>query len=173
MTQKEHDKKFNELNVQLAEAEKQAQEIRDELDKLSKVPVEPERRWKPELGQRYYYITSAGKISSDLWLGNSDDLPKFVIGNVFQTKEEAEFVVERLKVIAELKEFAEPDNSQWNSLYDHYSISYNHNKGGLDIDTWSVMKSDSIYFESKDKAREAIEVVGEDRIKKYYLRVKE
>lgn len=90
-----------------------------------------------------------------------------------ETKEEAEFEVERLKVIAELKEFAEPDDRKWNSLDYHCSISYNHNKGGFDIDAWSVMKSDSIHFESKDKAREAIKAVGEDRIKKYYLRVKE
>lgn len=173
MTQKEHDKKFAELNVQLAGAEKRVQEIRDELDKLSKVPVEPERRWKPELGQRYYYITSAGKIFSDLWLGNSDDLLKFVIGNVFQTKEEAEFEVERLKVIAELKEFAEPDNRQWDNVTWQWNIIYNHNDADVCAEQWTYIHADSIYFRSPEKAEEAIKAVGEDRIKKYYLRVKE
>lgn len=174
MTQKEHDEKVNELKVSLVEAEKQIQDIRKELDELDKVKIDPEsRRWKPNRGQIYYLVSDTGSVAYTIWYNSNCDLLRFAIGNVFKTKEEVEFEIERLKVITELKEFAEPDDSQWNSLYDHYSISYNHNKGGLDIDTWSVMKSDSIYFESKDKAREAIEAVGEDRIKKYYLRVKE
>lgn len=37
MTQKEHDEKVNDLKNSLIEAEKQIQDIRKELDELSKV----------------------------------------------------------------------------------------------------------------------------------------
>lgn len=173
MTQKEHDEKVMILRVSLVEAEKQIQDIRKELDELDKVQIEPEsRRWKPNRGQIYYLISDTGSVTYTTWYNSNDDLLRFTLGNVFKTKEEAEFVVERFKVIAELKEFAEPDDRKWNSLDYHYGISYNYNKGGFDIDAWCVMRSDSIHFESKDKAREAIEAVGEDRIKKYYFQVK-
>lgn len=174
MTQKEYDEKVNDLRISLVEAEKEIQDIRKELDELDKVKIEPEsRRYKPMGGQTYYYIVSDGDVFHGTWNNDLPDRLRFAVGNAFETKEDAEFEVERLKVIAELKEFAEPGDREWNSLDYHCSISYNHNKGGFDIDAWSVRKSDLIHFESKDKAREAIKAVGEDRIKKYYLRVKE
>ena len=172
MTQKEHDEKIDKLRISLVEAEKQIQDIRNELEELNNIKIEPEsRRWKPERGQIYYYIASSGDIFHETWNEGYDDLLRFAIGNVFKTEKEAEFEFERLKVIAELREFAEPENRVWNGLDYHCSIFYNYNRGGLDIQLWSIMRTDSIYFESKDKAREAIKAVGEDKIKKYYLRV--
>lgn len=173
MTQKEHDEKVNDLRVSLVEAEKQIQDIREELDKLDKIEIEPEsRRWKPKCGQRYYYITPDGRIFNDLWVGNRYDLLKFAIGNCFETKEEAEFEVERLKVIAELKEFAEPNDSPWDGCKSHYHIGCCGDTKHIEISGNLIYRLPTIYFESREKAEEAIKAVGEDRIKKYCLRVK-
>ena len=178
MTQKEKDEKFNELRISLVEAEKQIQDIRKELDELDdeldKVQIEPEsRRWKPKRGQTYYCITSDGEIVSNTWNEGCYDLLRFTIGNCFETREEAEFVVERLKVIAELKEFAEPDGSPWDSNAGQFNIIYNHNEIDVCVEHWTYIQTDSIYFKSRERALEAIKAVGKDRIKKYYLRVKE
>ena len=172
MTKKEHDEKIDELRISLVEAEKQIRDIREELDKLDAVKVES-RRWKPEYGDDYYYISPGGKVCHDKWSEHNVDFNRYAMGNVFKTEEEAEFEIERLKVIAELKEFAEPEDREWNSLDAHYTIIYNHNMGNLSVESWSVLHVGSIYFESREQAGEAINAVGEDRIKKYYLRVKE
>lgn len=174
MTQKEHDEKVNDLKVSLVESEKRIQDIKKELDELDKVKIEPEsRRWKPNRGQTYYFIGAVGSVICTTWYNSSDDLHRFAIGNVFKTKEEAEFVVERLKIIAELKEFAEPDDAEWDKLPRHYSIYYDSYFKSVRTCCDSIFKFSVVHFESEEKAKEAIKAVGEDRIKKYYLRVKE
>lgn len=174
MTQKEHDKKVTELMTSLVEAEKQIQNIRKELDELDKVEIEPEsRRWKPKRGQTYYFITATAEIISNTWNEGYYDILRFAIDNVFETYEEAEFEIERLKVIAELKEFAEPDDSPWNSESVHYYIDYIIQSSQISISSVWCSQHLDIYFKSIERAREAIKAVGEDRIKKYYLRVKE
>ena len=66
--------------------------------------------WKPKNGETYYFIRPDG--DSD-WLRNQNDrtdkklLP---IGNCFQTKQQAEIMVEQLKVIHELQKFAYENN---------------------------------------------------------------
>ncbi len=172
MTQKEKDEKLNELNVQLAEAEKRTQKIRDELDELSKVQIEPRpRRWRPNWGQKYYFINATGSVTCDIWYNGMDDIHRFAIGNCFETEEEAKFVVERLKVIAKLSEFAEPDDRQWEDS--NWTIIYSNEKHEVRAENWYSIQNATLYFESRAKANEAIKAVGIDRIKKYYLGVKE
>lgn len=174
MTQKEHDEKINDLRISLVEAEKEIQDIRKELDELDKVNIEPaSKRWKPEGGQTYYHLVSDGEIFRGTWNNDRPDILRFAIGNVFKTKEEAEFEVERLKVIAELKEFAEPDDREWDGHTHHYHISCYGATDTISIFCCEIVKNPTIYFESQEKAHEAIKAVGEDRIKKYYLRMKE
>lgn len=174
MTQKEHDKKINDLRNSLVEAEKQIQDIRKELDELDKVKIEPEsRRWRPERCQTYYYISPNGDIIGDIWAESPYDLLRFALGNIFKTREEAEFEVERLRVIAELKEFAEPEDREWDNRNEHFKIVHKIFSDIVCASYWTSVRDGTIYFESKEKAEEAIKAVGEDRIKKYYLRVKE
>ena len=174
MTQKEYDEKVNDLRISLVEAEKEIQDIRKELDELDKVKIEPEsRRYKPMSGQTYYYIVSDGDIFHATWNNDHPDLLRFAVGNVFETKEEAEFEVERLKVIAELKEFAEPEDREWDGCNSHYHIGRCAGANTIKILNNSSYRYPTIFFESSKKAEEAIKAVGEDRIKKYYLRVKE
>ena len=58
-------------------------------------------RWKPEMLQDYYRVGSDGKVYDDVWENTPYiDNGRFEIGNCFQTKEEAERVVEYLKALA-------------------------------------------------------------------------
>ena len=175
MTQKEHDEKASELWFQLSEAEKQIQDIRKKLDELNSVKIEPEsRRWKPKEGETYYFISNLGVALSTTWTGVCHDSLMFAIGNVFETKEEAEFEVERLKVIAELKEFTESKDRSGKWLYTaHYAICYSHYAKEVQVGEYNYYTPTDILFESKERAKEAVKSVGEERIKKYYLRVKE
>lgn len=58
-------------------------------------------RWKPERLRDYYYVSSSGAVYDDVWNDTPNiDHDRFDIGNCFQTKEEAEQVVEYLKALA-------------------------------------------------------------------------
>ena len=61
-------------------------------------------RWKPEARHDYYCVTSDGSVVKDDWSNWCLDDGRFEIGNCFQTEEEAEKAVERLKAWERLKD---------------------------------------------------------------------
>ena len=66
--------------------------------------IEESTRWKPETDQEYYCIGSDGSVMGDDWCGLSIDHNRFDIGNCFESREEAEKAVERLKSWERLKD---------------------------------------------------------------------
>ena len=126
--------------------------------------------WKPKAHEMCYSIDDAGNICEWYWLDSrEDDEASLAIGNVFRTREEAEFELERLKVIQELKQFSRP----FKRGKKNYNIYYSSGDGELDISTHINALHADIYFETEEKAWDAIDVVGVDRIKKYYLEIPE
>jgi hypothetical protein len=132
-------------------------------------------RWKPEEGDTYWFINDIGDICKSTWDNVNTDRKRYLIGNCYQTKEECEFAREKLKVIAELKEYAEPKDRAWDGKNSHYFFyyDYDYTERKVNIDWTTMAKQNEIYFESKEKARQAMEEVGEGRIKKYYLEAEE
>lgn len=133
--------------------------------------------WKPINGDRYFSINSVGVLIDVRWEDDNFDLKRFNLGNCFKTEDEAEFAAERLKVIAELKRFAEEHNpadfdrneygvDKWYLYYDQLNecVIVAYNKYGFN--------SEAI-FASPDVAKAAIQKVGEERLKKYYFKIPE
>ena len=66
--------------------------------------VNESTRWKPEESQNYYHVGGDGFVYSDTWAnGSAVDNGRFEIGNCFESREEAEKAVERLKAWKRLK----------------------------------------------------------------------
>ena len=95
------------------------------------------------------------------------------IGNAFETKEEAEWMLEHLKLIHEMKEWIkENDDDFKNNSEDEMQHKFHLGitSDGLDYYWSSIFNfGNIIYFSSKDKINEAIEHFGEERILKYYF----
>lgn len=124
-----------------------------------------------EYNSKYWYILD-GKVCASIWTGSEDDKSRLCIGNAFHTKKEAEFALEKLKVIHELKQFAEPKNTVWDFNKYHYAICSDCTS--TVISNYSIInKYLDITFATEEMARKAVEAVGEDRIKKYYFGVEE
>ena len=161
---------------------KELDEIKQKMAKIGKKIVEIEKKieeegknekWKPQKGNIYWFISNSGCVSESRWDNDCIDRGRYLIGNYYQTKEECEFAREKLKVIAELKKFEEPKNRAWGWGNIHYFLYYDCTMKEVDISCGQIFKRSEIYFESEKKAKQAIDVVGEDRIKKYYLGVEE
>ena len=71
----------------------------------------------PVESEAWYQITGDGCTQEYNWHNNDFCWQCYTIGNYFKTREEAEFAVEKLKVIAEMKRFAEEHNEwiDWNN----------------------------------------------------------
>ena len=136
-----------------------------ELEELAK-----EEQEFPQAGDMYWYIDNDGEVMEMEWQGNEYDQGRLSIGNVFKTKEEAEFAAEKLRVETELRKFSRPFKyGDWN-----FEILWNNHENNTELD-WSgyVVRQSVIYFESGETAEKAIESVGKERIKKYIFGVED
>lgn len=134
-----------------------------ELEEQSK-----EEQEFPQDGDGYWYIDDEGYILNEEWDGLDFEEYRLAIGNVFKTKEQAEFASEKLKVEAELREFSKSFELD---SYNHY-IFLDTDSDCLGVDSLSYCQSQgTIHFESEGKAQQAIQSVGEERIKKYIFGV--
>ena len=150
--------------------------LQEELKALKKRIAELEELAKeeqefPQDGHWYWYITSDAGIGMSSWEEFEYQKEQLSIGNIFRTREQAEFALEKLKAEAELRKYSRPfkegENENWFILWGTY-------KKEVQID-WSrkLVRQGTIYFESRKKANEAVESVGEERIKKYLFGVED
>ena len=142
----------------------------NEKIKALKAEVQQEKEF-PQEDDMFWFINTFGKPVWSTWGESITNRQLIEIGNMFRTKEQAEFEVEKLKVEAELRKYSRPfkegENENWFILWGTY-------KKEVQID-WSrkLVRQGTIYFESRKKANEAVESVGEERIKKYIFGVEE
>ena len=160
---------ITELQAQLealkehqAKGEEQIRQLEIELEQA----IEAEKSW-PQYGDKYYFLSDGEDFSQTTWRDDSFDFGTLKVGNCYRTQEEAEFEVERRKVMTELKKFSR----EFVVGERNYYIKWDFDVSDFFTDFGVFHKLDSLYFESIEKAWEVIKMVGEDRIKKYILGV--
>ena len=126
----------------------------------------------PQVGDTYWFIDSTGFAKRSKWEGDNIDNTRLAIGNIAPTKEEMEFERERRKVIKELEKYAEKDK-KWNRKNKHHHILWDYTSNKVDYFQSLILQGADIYFESVEKAKKAVKAVGEDRVKRFYLRVED
>ena len=150
-------------------------DLQEELKALKERIAELEEQAKqerefPQYGNTYWCINSYGVVSKEIWDGCDIEKDMFEIGNMFRTKEQADFAVEKLKVEAELQKFGRPfeyGKFNYNLLFD-----IDGNNFRTDVTSYCPPQG-AIYFESEEKAQEAVYTVGKERIKKYIFGVED
>ena len=142
-------------------------------DKLKKLLVKPKPKtvWDLKDGDVYSYINTINNISYDTWTKDAWDLRVRESGNLFLTKEEAEFDLERRKCEAIMLKYG---RRTFKYEQNNYLIRFNNNDEKVEVGFWSVYQfQGSIYFDTKELAQKAIDEIGEERLKKYVFRVEE
>ena len=131
--------------------------------------------WDLKSGDKCYFVTVLGYIFPGTWNNLNAQIENRKLGNVFLTKEEAECEIERRKVETEMlrlggrREFKNGENNYYivcDFDSSHFAIYIFNNKS----DGFAPM---TIYFDSAKECRNAIETIGEEKIKKYIFGVDE
>lgn len=141
--------------------------------------LEPVSRvWKPKDGETVYGVNTNGATSVVYNSRSGTHVSAYEMGFVFQTHAEVEFLIEKLKVTAELQRYADEHNDaaiDWKNLHqEKFFIYYTYYDNKVCVDaTTSCSYGRPPYFASRKTTLDAISTIGEDRIKKYYLGVKE
>lgn len=140
-------------------------------DKIKALKAEAQQENEfPRDGDDYLYICDEGDILTESWDGLDFEEYRLAIGNVFKTKEQAEFAVEKLKVEAELRKHSDV----WNLEKTQYTFSFNWEDGRFNVEYPDYKQyANGYYFDNIIALQDAIETVGKDRIKKYLFGVED
>ena len=122
--------------------------------------IKESNRWKPEMGQTYYYVVGDGRIYDDTWVNDSAvDNGRFEIGNCFQTKEEAERAVGYLKALATVRGDA---MTRFVKGKNNWYVYYDTDSNSLEFSISSSMLDNGIfglpYFATGEDARRSIKL---------------
>lgn len=160
------------LENKIKKAQEEIKQARAQIKRLKKEIEKPNFKY-PKLGDRVWFIWSNGGVSYRRWDGDDYDKKVFRQGGLFLTQEEAEIEAERERVIEELKLFKEPEDRAWDMNNMHYCLAYSYISDEITHGIRQCHKSDDIYFETEEDLYKAVDFVGADRVKKYYLRIED
>jgi hypothetical protein len=76
-----------------------------------------------------------------------------------------------IRKLLEVSDYLNGDwKADWNDVnQSKYFISYNHRNKTLDIFSRHYLDSGKIYFSSRENAEKAIEIIGEEELKQFFL----
>lgn len=160
----------------LEELKKQISELQSKVAKLENESKEEKKgkRWRAEMGKKYYYIIGNAEVDSDNESLVGLDNYRYKTRNYFKTEEEAEEYKEVMNTYYDLMDLAEELNNgekiDWNDNQQcKYTIFYDFEDNFLKRTNAYVCKElGQIYCLDGDFVEKAIEKIGEDRLKKLF-----
>lgn len=160
------EKRIAKLYEAIAELQEGISAIEYEITQLEKKVEEAKRKEKewPSEGDTVFRIGGDGTVGECHFNRNAGWNGGLSIGNVFRTQEEAEFALERLKVLEEMRRMAV---GKLNDMA--ISIVYSKDERCLKADCSCVTGLPA--FADFKRLNECIEKIGEERMKKYIFMV--
>ena len=153
-------------------------EFTDKLQKLADInkdenkEEETNKRWKPNWGENYFRIDAFDNIISLEWENDAFDNKYYNARNIYKTKEEAEFEIERRKIMTELQNYADEHNGKITHPSDTYWLRFDEDDMSITVDYESYLPPvGTVLFSDEGTAYNAVEAIGEDRIIKYMFRI--
>lgn len=139
-----------------------------ELKKIAKEQEEP--KFERKIKQTYYYISALTGVVSDIDSGEDGriDIPRYKIGNYFHTKERANEVAEKIRMLLKLERFHDifcpyyvPD---WDcGDEEKYYVYYNHTEEVYKYEYVRVYKRNDVYFSTEKIAKKVCEILNAEK----------
>ena len=145
-----------DFNTQVTDIKKQI----EECDKKVFKPIKS--------GEKYYSISTKGKIGSYSFC--NDDFDKEIIdfGNYFKTQEEAERKHFEIRLHRQLELFALENNDTeitWDINSEKYLINYSKDMGIVIDKVYTLKDFGQVYFTSREIAEKALETFKDDLVR--------
>lgn len=145
------------------------EELKKEAE-MQKKQEEP-KPWKPERGERYFYVYSTLETVRYLNQGGSIDDKLIKAGNCFSTKERAEQVADKMQLLLRLEQLHDmfcPDYvPDWNNGDElKFCLGYDHADDCWFVYCFNATQYPTVYFDTEENAKKAAEILNKE-IKNY------
>lgn len=164
----------------ISELEKQLDLLRDEVEKqriayviaLKNDEGEKEnKRWRADESCLYWFVQNTGIPNCTYEYYRDIDNFRYDTHNYFKSEEEARRYAKVLETERQLRRFTNEHNGEigWsnNNSAKRY-LSYNYSTQSICTrSVWTLKEPRVIYFSSKEIAQQAIDTIGEEKIKEY------
>lgn len=162
-------------NVEMNDIEKKLEALKAEfLGKLEELQNEVEMQreqeewepWIPEVGEQYFAVADGADVTRFTYCGDSIDESNIQFGNCFQTKERAEQVAKKMRLLLRLEQLHDqlcPDyEPDWDGTA-KFLVAFDHTDGEMQaFFDRSSGESTLVYFRDAVTAMEAAEILNKE-----------
>lgn len=123
----------------------------------------------------WYWDACTDSAEGTQWTGNSWQKNYDSRGMIYATKEEAEEALQRVRCQTMWRRLAEASgekNNLWNEEFQHFYAYYT-SDGEIRAGYHKYSRTELTYFATSESLMKAIEIVGEDNVRKYILGIED
>lgn len=140
------------------------------LGKLEELKKEAEMQKKQEelkFGEKYFYISQSGRVICEMFTEHRIDIARKNFGNFFRTRERAEQVKEKMRMLLRLEQLHDqlcPDYvPDWNNDGElKFCLGYDHADDCWLADDFNVTQYPTVYFDTNENAEKAAEILNKE-----------
>ena len=123
--------------------------------------------WKPEVEEKYFYIGNTLETGKYFNGGYPVDDKLITVGNCFRTKERAEQVAEKIRLLLRLEQLHDqlcPDyEPDWEKEKDKFCLCYHHEGKRWSVESWLFFESQGfVWFDTFENAEKAAEILNKE-----------
>lgn len=140
------------------------------LEKLEALEKEAEMQKKQEewkFGEKYFYVSQSGRVIQEMFTEHRTDIARKNFGNFFRTRERAEQVKEKIRLLLRLEQLHDmlcPDYvPDWEDSEAKFYVYFSHIQNN-----WSVSCSTAwwypcmVVFDTEKNAQKAAEILNKE-----------
>lgn len=154
------------------ELEARVKILTEEIERLKRQEKTEEFEYPFEEFESYWTIGSGGDIYQAMWTNHDLDFKRYSQGNVFKTKQEAQYEHDKRVLLTKIRQFREKCNGDWEpKIHENkYYITFNVEKNKLESNWYCTLGTFDLfgYFKHEEDCNRAIELFG-DYIKNLFV----
>lgn len=136
------------------------------MNDIEKKQEEP-KPWKPERGEKYFSIENSGDVFQYTYYDDGIDEPKILSGNYFPTRERAEQVAKKIRLLLQLEQLHDqlcPDyEPDWNNTSKQkICLGYDHVDDCWFVDIFDITEYPTAYFDTEENAEKAVKILNKE-----------
>lgn len=150
------------LEAMKAEFWKKLESLRKEAEEQEKM-----KPWMPERGEKYFTIENGVDAVQYIYFGDDIDESNISSGNCFPTRERAEQVANKMRLLLRLEQLHDmicPDYvPDWENEKDKFCLCYLHEEKRWSVESWLFFESQGfVWFDTFENAEKAAEILNKE-----------